>query len=137
MPTSEEVFEDGFIYLDLFIRLSIIGLILLWMMVEYLFRLFVKCWKHQVVAKVRAIQVFLELVVSSNVILYQYQCGFIVGTDNTDNKITQIFYPCNFLEVKLYGLSKTRQRLVRIGRINGIENVYLVRALPYQQHTQS
>ena len=48
-------------------------------MVEYLFRLFVKCQKRQVVVKVRAIEVALELVVLSNLIIDQYQRGFIFG----------------------------------------------------------
>ena len=88
METSKEGFEDGFIRLNLFICLSVLGLILLQLMDEDLFRLLVKCRKRQVVEKVRATNMALDLVASSKVILDQYQRGFLFGTENTDNKIT-------------------------------------------------
>ena len=91
-------------------------------MVEYLFRLIVKCQKRQVVAKVRAIEMALKLVALSNVVFDWYQREFIVCTDNTDNKITQIFYPCNYFEVKLDGFCKSRQRFVSIGWITDFYN---------------
>ena len=69
METFKEVFEGGFIRLDLFIFLRLIGLVLLRMMVEDLFRLIVKCRKRQVVAKVRVVNMALKLVASSKVIL--------------------------------------------------------------------
>ena len=49
MGTFEEGFEDSFIRRDLFIFLIILGLMLLWLMVKYLFHLLVRCWKRQVV----------------------------------------------------------------------------------------
>ena len=91
METSKEVFEEVFIRLDLFIRLIILDLMLIWLMVKYLFHLLVKCRKHQVVAKVRATEMALKLVAMSNVILNRYQHGLLVGMENTNNKITQIF----------------------------------------------
>ena len=123
METSKEVFEEVFIRLDLFIRLIILDLMLIWLMVKYLFHLLVKCRKHQVVAKVRATEMALKLVAMSNVILNRYQHGLLVGMENTNNKITQIFYPCNSIEVKWYGFSKSCQRLsIIIGWITGLED---------------
>ena len=69
MVTFKEGFEYGFIRLDLLICLRVLGLMLLCLMVEDLFCLLVKCWKRKVMAKVRAINMALELVASSKLIL--------------------------------------------------------------------
>ena len=133
MKTSEEGFEDGLIRLNLSICLSILVLMLLCLMVEDFFRLTVKCRKHQVGVKVRDIEMALDLIASRNVIFGRYQRGFLAGTENTDNEITQIFYPCNFLEVKLDGFSKSCQRLVGIGWITGLDNAPFGEGFPLQE----
>ena len=136
MTTSEESFEEGFIRIDLFIRLITLGFMLLWMMVEYVFRLLVKCQKRQVVSKVRANDMAIKLVASSIVILDRYQHRFLVSTENKDNKTTQIFYPCNSIEVKLYGFSKSLRCLVSIIRISGLEYVPVGEGFTLQEMSQ-
>ena len=54
MATFEEGFEGGFIRINLFVFISLIGFVLLWLVVEDLFRHLVKCQKRQVVSKLRA-----------------------------------------------------------------------------------
>ena len=130
MATFGEGFEDGFIRLNLFICLSVLGLILLQLMDEDLFRLLVKCRKRQVVEKVRANEMAFDIVASIKVILDQYQHRFLVGTENADDKITQIFYPCNSLEVKLDGFSKSRQRLSIIGWTTDLDNAQFGEGFP-------
>ena len=93
MVTSKEGFDNGFIRLNLFICITILSLMLLWLMIEDILCLLVKCRKRQVLAKVREIEMALKLVASSNVILYRYQRGFLVGTENTDNKLPKYFTP--------------------------------------------
>ena len=83
-------------------------------------------------AKVRAIKMALEIVALRKLILNRYQHGFLVGTDNTDNKTTQICYPYNSLEVKLDVFSKICHRLVCIGRIIGLGDATFGKGFPLQ-----
>ena len=74
----------------------------------------------------------LKLVALRNVILDQYQHRFLVGKENTENKITQIFYPCNSLEVKLDGFSKICRHLVSICWIIGLDDFPFGEGFPLQ-----
>ena len=132
MATFKEDFEDVFNHLDLFICLRILGLMLIWLMIEYLFRLLVKILNPHLVTKVRATKMVVELVALSKVILNQYQHRILVDTDNTDNKINQIFYTCNYLEVKLDGFSKISQRLASIRRISVLGDEQFGEGFPLQ-----
>ena len=72
METFKEVFEDVFICLNLFICLSILGLMLIWLIVEDLFRFLVQCQLRQIVEKLRVINMALDIISLSNVTLNQY-----------------------------------------------------------------
>ena len=73
---------------------------------------------------------------SSKVILDQYQRGCLVGMDNRDIKIIQIFYTCNSLEIKLDIFSKSIQGLVIIGYIARLEDAPIGEGFPLQAKPQ-